>query len=237
MVPGLCSPGLEGWDTWGRGLRKGRKQRLQTGEPRGSSALGPAIALGVSGAAPPPRTRRGLCRQPAPCPARGAPRGAAPGWVSLPRPAGIEPQLGAGGTRRPEPTWGGGVTGGGGRGRKGSEGAGGGHSPALKVPAGTGSFPRHPGVPMAPTVPLAVLALLALVAPGLGAAPGCDYPAHRWCSSRDTAVACQVRAAAAAAGAGDKGRVTGTRGHLPPAQGRGDRIGAAPGASASCERR
>ncbi|NXH60659.1 GILT reductase, partial [Rhabdornis inornatus] len=45
---------------------------------------------------------------------------------------------------------------------------------------------------MAPTVPLAVLALVALVAPGLGMAPGCDYPAHRWCSSRDTAVACQV---------------------------------------------
>ncbi|NXU46204.1 GILT reductase, partial [Drymodes brunneopygia] len=48
---------------------------------------------------------------------------------------------------------------------------------------------------MAPTVPLAVLALVALVAPvasGLGAAPGCDYPAHRWCSSRDIAVACQV---------------------------------------------
>uniref|UniRef100_A0A803W5P9 Gamma-interferon-inducible lysosomal thiol reductase n=1 Tax=Ficedula albicollis TaxID=59894 RepID=A0A803W5P9_FICAL len=47
---------------------------------------------------------------------------------------------------------------------------------------------------MAPTVPLAVLALVALVAPGLGVAPpGCDYPAHRWCSSRDTAAACQVQ--------------------------------------------
>ncbi|NWX60900.1 GILT reductase, partial [Promerops cafer] len=45
---------------------------------------------------------------------------------------------------------------------------------------------------MAPTVPLAVLALAALVAPGFGVAPGCDYPAHRWCSSRDIAVACQV---------------------------------------------
>ncbi|XP_056368845.1 gamma-interferon-inducible lysosomal thiol reductase isoform X1 [Oenanthe melanoleuca] len=47
---------------------------------------------------------------------------------------------------------------------------------------------------MAPTVPLAVLALVALVAPGLGVAPpGCDYPAHRWCSSRDAAAACQVQ--------------------------------------------
>ncbi|NXP94030.1 GILT reductase, partial [Passerina amoena] len=46
---------------------------------------------------------------------------------------------------------------------------------------------------MAPAVALAVLvALVALVAPGLGAAPGCDHPAHRWCSSRDVAVACQV---------------------------------------------
>ncbi|KAL2294987.1 hypothetical protein Nmel_018131 [Mimus melanotis] len=45
---------------------------------------------------------------------------------------------------------------------------------------------------MAPAVPLAVLALVALVAPGFGVAPGCDYPTHRWCSSRDTAVACQV---------------------------------------------
>lgn len=63
---------------------------------------------------------------------------------------------------------------------------------------------------MAPAVALPVLvALVALVAPGLGAAPGCDHPAHRWCRSRDTAVACQVRAAA---GDGDRARVTGTRG-------------------------
>uniref|UniRef100_A0A8D2PB10 Gamma-interferon-inducible lysosomal thiol reductase n=1 Tax=Zosterops lateralis melanops TaxID=1220523 RepID=A0A8D2PB10_ZOSLA len=46
---------------------------------------------------------------------------------------------------------------------------------------------------MAPAVPLAVLALVALVAPGLGAAPGCDHPAHRWCSSPDVAAACQVQ--------------------------------------------
>ncbi|NXV04996.1 GILT reductase, partial [Cettia cetti] len=46
---------------------------------------------------------------------------------------------------------------------------------------------------MAPTVPLAVLALVALAAPGLGVAPGCDYPAHRWCSSPDVAAACQVQ--------------------------------------------
>uniref|UniRef100_A0A8C3MRK1 Gamma-interferon-inducible lysosomal thiol reductase n=1 Tax=Geospiza parvula TaxID=87175 RepID=A0A8C3MRK1_GEOPR len=44
---------------------------------------------------------------------------------------------------------------------------------------------------MAPAVALAVL--VALVAPGLGAAPGCDHPAHRWCSSRDVAAACQVQ--------------------------------------------
>ncbi|NXI62720.1 GILT reductase, partial [Anseranas semipalmata] len=43
---------------------------------------------------------------------------------------------------------------------------------------------------MALAVPLALLALLA---PGLGATlPGCDYPAHLWCSSRDIAVACQA---------------------------------------------
>ncbi|NXO45011.1 GILT reductase, partial [Locustella ochotensis] len=46
---------------------------------------------------------------------------------------------------------------------------------------------------MAPAVPLAVLALAALVAPGLGGAPGCDHPAHRWCSSPDVAAACQVQ--------------------------------------------
>ncbi|NXI90111.1 GILT reductase, partial [Psophia crepitans] len=46
---------------------------------------------------------------------------------------------------------------------------------------------------MAPTVPLALLALVALLAPGLGVAfPGCDYPAHLWCSSREIAVACQA---------------------------------------------
>ncbi|NXY20514.1 GILT reductase, partial [Atrichornis clamosus] len=45
---------------------------------------------------------------------------------------------------------------------------------------------------MAPTVPLAVLALVALVAPVAPVAPSCDYPAHRWCSSRDIAAACQV---------------------------------------------
>ncbi|NXK38826.1 GILT reductase, partial [Piprites chloris] len=48
---------------------------------------------------------------------------------------------------------------------------------------------------MAPTVPLpalALVALVALVAPGLGVAPGCDRPAHHWCSSPETAVACQV---------------------------------------------
>ncbi|NXN11027.1 GILT reductase, partial [Indicator maculatus] len=46
---------------------------------------------------------------------------------------------------------------------------------------------------MAPAVSLAVLALVALLAPGLGVAfPGCDYPAHLWCSSWEIAVACQV---------------------------------------------
>ncbi|NWS64043.1 GILT reductase, partial [Chunga burmeisteri] len=46
---------------------------------------------------------------------------------------------------------------------------------------------------MAPAVPLALLALVALLAPGLGVAfPGCDYPAHLWCSSREIAVACQA---------------------------------------------
>ncbi|NXR12774.1 GILT reductase, partial [Semnornis frantzii] len=45
---------------------------------------------------------------------------------------------------------------------------------------------------MAPAVPL-VLTLVALLAPGLGVAlPGCDYPAHLWCSSWETAVACQA---------------------------------------------
>ncbi|KAF1653800.1 Gamma-interferon-inducible lysosomal thiol reductase, partial [Eudyptes chrysocome] len=44
---------------------------------------------------------------------------------------------------------------------------------------------------MAPAVPLALL--VALLAPGLGVAfPGCDYPAHLWCSSREIAVACQA---------------------------------------------
>ncbi|NXJ03282.1 GILT reductase, partial [Odontophorus gujanensis] len=43
---------------------------------------------------------------------------------------------------------------------------------------------------MAPAVPLALLALLAV---GLGLAlPGCDYPTHLWCSSREIAVACQA---------------------------------------------
>ncbi|NXM31790.1 GILT reductase, partial [Oxyruncus cristatus] len=45
---------------------------------------------------------------------------------------------------------------------------------------------------MAPTVPLPALALVALVALGLGVAPGCDRPAHLWCSSPEIAVACQV---------------------------------------------
>ncbi|NXK57234.1 GILT reductase, partial [Chauna torquata] len=46
---------------------------------------------------------------------------------------------------------------------------------------------------MALVVPLALLALPALLAPGLGVAlPGCDYPAHLWCSSREIAVACQA---------------------------------------------
>ncbi|NWT01468.1 GILT reductase, partial [Mionectes macconnelli] len=48
---------------------------------------------------------------------------------------------------------------------------------------------------MAPTVPLpalALVALVALVAPGLGVTPGCDRPAHLWCSSPEIAVACQV---------------------------------------------
>ncbi|NXQ82875.1 GILT reductase, partial [Nyctibius grandis] len=46
---------------------------------------------------------------------------------------------------------------------------------------------------MAPAVPLALLALVALLAPGLGVAlPGCDYPAHLWCSSWEIAVACQA---------------------------------------------
>lgn len=50
----------------------------------------------------------------------------------------------------------------------------------------------HPAVPMAPAVPLALLA----VGLGLGLAlPGCDYPTHLWCSSREIAIACQVRAA------------------------------------------
>ncbi|NXI42225.1 GILT reductase, partial [Galbula dea] len=46
---------------------------------------------------------------------------------------------------------------------------------------------------MAPTVPPALLALVTLLVPGLGVAlPGCDYPAHLWCSSREIAVACQA---------------------------------------------
>ncbi|KAJ7412303.1 gamma-interferon-inducible lysosomal thiol reductase [Willisornis vidua] len=48
---------------------------------------------------------------------------------------------------------------------------------------------------MAPTVPLSVLplvALVALVAPALGVTPDCDRPAHLWCRSPETAVACQV---------------------------------------------
>ncbi|XP_075579934.1 gamma-interferon-inducible lysosomal thiol reductase [Pelecanus crispus] len=46
---------------------------------------------------------------------------------------------------------------------------------------------------MAHAVLLALLALVALPAPGLGVAfPGCDYPAHLWCSSREIAVACQA---------------------------------------------
>ncbi|NWU73488.1 GILT reductase, partial [Pterocles burchelli] len=46
---------------------------------------------------------------------------------------------------------------------------------------------------MAPAVPLALLALVALLAPGLGVAfPGCDYPAHLWCSSPEIAVDCQA---------------------------------------------
>ncbi|NXU85760.1 GILT reductase, partial [Xiphorhynchus elegans] len=48
---------------------------------------------------------------------------------------------------------------------------------------------------MAPPVALplpALLALVALVAPGLGVAPGCDRPAHLWCSSPEVAAACQV---------------------------------------------
>ncbi|XP_035744920.1 mpv17-like protein 2 [Egretta garzetta] len=46
---------------------------------------------------------------------------------------------------------------------------------------------------MAPAVLLAPLALVAMLAPGLGvASPGCDYPAHLWCSSREIAVACQA---------------------------------------------
>lgn len=50
----------------------------------------------------------------------------------------------------------------------------------------------HPADPMAPAVPLALLA----VGLGLGLAlPSCDYPTHLWCSSREIAVACQVRAA------------------------------------------
>ncbi|NXY92434.1 GILT reductase, partial [Alcedo cyanopectus] len=46
---------------------------------------------------------------------------------------------------------------------------------------------------MAPAAPLAALALAALLAPGLGVPfPGCDYPPHLWCSSREIAVACQA---------------------------------------------
>lgn len=69
--------------------------------------------------------------------------------------------------------------------------------PSFKSPPGDGDGlasaldPGHPAVPMAPA-----LALLALLAPGLlvVALPACDYPAHLWCSSREIAVACQVRA-------------------------------------------
>ncbi|XP_069734288.1 gamma-interferon-inducible lysosomal thiol reductase [Phaenicophaeus curvirostris] len=44
---------------------------------------------------------------------------------------------------------------------------------------------------MAPAVPPALVALVALL--GLGVAfPGCDYPAHLWCSSPEIAVACQA---------------------------------------------
>ncbi|NWI69023.1 GILT reductase, partial [Todus mexicanus] len=47
---------------------------------------------------------------------------------------------------------------------------------------------------MAPAAPpLALLALVTLLTPGLGVAlPGCNYPAHLWCSSREIAVACQA---------------------------------------------
>lgn len=214
------------------------------------------------GCTPFPHPRR-LCREPAPCPpsgnsTRGCSRlGFAPGPVTAcgeEAAAGraVSPELrfrgqrGRGVRSRAAPRGpaasreaAAGVAGRAGR----AHGGGGGR--ALKVPAGTGSFPRHPGVLMAPTVPLAVLALVALVAPGLGVAPGCDYPAHRWCSSRDAAVACQVRAAAAA-GAGGTGRVSRPAGTPPacPAAGTGDagtglgqRLATMHGASASCEHR
>ncbi|NWV01967.1 GILT reductase, partial [Upupa epops] len=46
---------------------------------------------------------------------------------------------------------------------------------------------------MAPAVPLAGLVLLASLALGLGVTfPGCDYPAHLWCSSPEITVACQA---------------------------------------------
>lgn len=66
--------------------------------------------------------------------------------------------------------------------------------PSFKSPPGDGLTsalaPGHPAVPMAPAL---LLALLALLAPGLAVAlPGCDYPAHLWCSSREIAVACQA---------------------------------------------
>lgn len=235
-APRVCRAGAR--------VRNGRKRRRCK---RSNNEVPPSSAPQLSSAS------RGLCWEPAPLPfpARGTPRVAAPGWVSLrdlPQPAGIRGLRAASpepaGTRCPEPggpTWGSGVTGGGGcGGRRAGRLRGGGHSPALKAPAGPGLFPRHPGVLMAPAVPLAVLALVALVAPGLGVATGCDYPPHRWCSSRDTAVACKVRTAAAV-GVGDKGRVTRHAG--PPAppgtrgQGWGSALATVPGASASCEPR
>lgn len=101
--------------------------------------------------------------------------------------------------------------------------------PSFKSPPGDGDrlasalAPGHPAVPMAPA-----LALLALLAPGLVvvALPACDYPAHLWCSSREIAVACQVRAHGAGARAaapqgcggspvlGDQSHRNGTHGRL-----------------------
>ena len=70
---------------------------------------------------------------------------------------------------------------------------GGGCSRALKAPAGTGSSLHW--LSATPPTPWPLLCRWPYWL-GLGLAlPSCDYPTHLWCSSREVAVACQVRAA------------------------------------------